>query len=177
MSTLKVNTLQNTSGNPLSRVLQIVSTTKQDTASQTNVGLGDFWDLSSILKVDITPSSTSSKILITGHVNFQHDGDEAFYLALYRDGSLYSAGNGTVVGSRLAAMSASYSKYSWDQATCPIHFVDTSLGNTNQKSYSVGLASSTGSDRTMYLNRSYQDANNGQVARFQSTITATEIAA
>jgi len=159
------------------KVLQVVSTTKTDTASQNNVGLGDFWNLTSIFKVDITPASASNKILISGHVVFQHDGNEAFYLALYRDNAIYTAANGNVVGSRLGVMSSGFSAHAWDQATCVINFLDTSLGNTNQKSYSVGLASSTASDRTMYLNRTYSDGNNGQTGRFQSTITAMEIEA
>ena len=166
-----------TTNSSVGKILQVVSTTKTDTASQNNVGLGDFWNLTSIFKVDITPASASNKILISGHVVFQHDGNEAFYLALYRDNSIYAAANGNVVGSRLGVMSAGFSAHSWDQATCVINFLDTSLGNTNQKSYSVGLASSTASDRTMYLNRTYSDGNNGQTGRFQSTITAMEIAA
>ena len=157
-------------------VLQVLSTTKTDTASQASLGAGQYWDLSSILKVDITPSSASNKILITGHVNFQHDGSEVFALALFRDGSIYTAANGTVEGNRLAAMSAGFSERDWDIVTCPINFLDTSLGNTNQKSYSVGLTSSTGSSRTYYLNRPYTWSNTNQYFNWQSTITAMEVA-
>jgi len=157
-------------------VLQVLSTTKTDTASQASLGAGQYWDLSSILKVDITPSSASNKILITGHVNFQHDGSEVFALALFRDGSIYTAANGTVEGNRLAAMSAGFSERDWDIVTCPINFLDTSLGNTNQKSYSVGLTSSTGSSRTYYLNRPYTWTNSNQYFNWQSTITAQEVA-
>jgi len=166
-----------TTNNPKTgNIIQVVSATKTDTASQTSLGAGQYWDLSSILKVDITPSSASNKILITGHVNFQHDGSEVFALALFRDGSIYTAANGTVEGNRLAAMSAGFSERDWDIVTCPINFLDTSLGNTNQKSYSVGLTSSTGSSRTYYLNRPYTWTNSNQYFNWQSTITAQEVA-
>ena len=159
------------------KVLQVVSTTKQDTASQASLGQGEYWNLTSILKVDITPASASNKILISGHVNFMHDGSEVFALALYRDNSIYTAANGTVEGNRRAAMSSGFSERAWDMQTCVINFLDTSLGNTNQKSYSVGLISSTGSDRTYYLNRPYSWTDNSQYFNWQSTITAMEIAA
>jgi len=161
------------------KILQVVSTTKGDTTSQTSLGQGEYWDLSSIFKVDITPASASNKILISGHVNFQHDGSEVFALALYRDGSLYTAANGnqTDIGNRMRAMSGGFSERSWDIVTCPINFLDTALGNTNQKSYSVGLTSSTGSDRTYYLNRPYTWTNSNQYFNWSSTITAMEVAA
>ena len=160
-------------------IIQVVSTTKGDTASQGSLGQGEYWDLSSIFKVDITPASASNKILISGHVNFQHDGSEVFALALYRDGSLYTAANGnqTDIGNRMRAMSGGFSERSWDIVTCPINFLDTALGNTNQKSYSVGLTSSTGSDRTYYLNRPYTWTNSSQYFNWSSTITAMEVAA
>ena len=73
-------------------------------------------------------------------------------------------------------MSAGFSERDWDIVTCPINFLDTSLGNTNQKSYSVGLTSSTGSSRTYYLNRPYTWTNSNQYFNWQSTITAQEVA-
>ena len=59
MSTLKVNTLQNTSGNTLNFVRQVVSAT---TSTEVVVASTTFTDTT--LTASITPSSTSSKILV-----------------------------------------------------------------------------------------------------------------
>ena len=68
MSTLKVNALQDTSGNPLSRVLQAVQTV--DTTSTTAISTTSYTDAGS-LSVSITPSATSSKILVFATTNVQ----------------------------------------------------------------------------------------------------------
>ena len=59
MSTLKVNTLQDTSGNNLDRVGQIVTAS---TSSTLTTSAGSFVD--SGLTANITPQFTSSKILV-----------------------------------------------------------------------------------------------------------------
>ena len=68
MSTLKVNALQDTSGNPLSRVLQAATTV--DSSSSQSVTSTSYVDAGS-LSVAITPTFTSSKILIMATVNVQ----------------------------------------------------------------------------------------------------------
>ena len=68
MSTLKVNALQDTSGNPLSRVLQAATTV--DCSSSQSVTSTSYVDAGS-LSVAITPTFTSSKILIMATVNVQ----------------------------------------------------------------------------------------------------------
>ena len=68
MSTLKVNALQDTSGNPLSRVLQAVQVV--DTTATTAISTTSYTDAGS-LSVSITPSATSSKILVFATTNVQ----------------------------------------------------------------------------------------------------------
>ena len=68
MSTLKVNALQDTSGNPLSRVLQAATTV--DSSGSQSVTSTSYVDAGS-LSVAITPTFTSSKILIMATVNVQ----------------------------------------------------------------------------------------------------------
>ena len=60
MSTLKVNTLQNTSGNALTFIKQVVQTIKTSHFATTSTSFTDVTGYSA----SITPSSTSSKVLV-----------------------------------------------------------------------------------------------------------------
>ena len=67
MSTLKVNTITNVAGNAdisnVGKVVQIVSSTKTDTASTTSTSFTDTG-----ISASITPSSSSNKILILASI-------------------------------------------------------------------------------------------------------------
>ena len=76
MSTLKVNTLQDTSGNPLDRVGQTISKSTTSTVSTTSTS---YVDISSSLNITITPTSTTSKILFLFSACCQIDGGRARY--------------------------------------------------------------------------------------------------
>jgi|GWRWMinimDraft_1066009.scaffolds.fasta_scaffold00130_5 hypothetical protein len=71
MSTIKTNQIQTIAGKPIlnstGSILQVVSVNKTDQYYQS--GTGTPTDVPG-LSVSITPSSTSSRILILGHVNF-----------------------------------------------------------------------------------------------------------
>jgi len=107
MSTLKVNTLQNTSGNNLSRVGQVVSVTKTGNFSSSSTSFTDITGCT----VNITPSSSTSKIYVTllggqwGHYsggsyfsegNIVRDSTQlVFGIVAYRDGSGHGNDGGT----------------------------------------------------------------------------------
>ena len=76
MSTLKVNTLQDTSGNPLDRVGQTIS---KSTTSESSTTSTSYVDISSSLNITITPTSTTSKILFLFSACCQIDGGRARY--------------------------------------------------------------------------------------------------
>ena len=96
MSTLKVNALQDTSGNNLSRVGQVVQTIKTDTTSTSSTSMTDCTGMS----VTITPTSTSSKILVTVIANVGAGSGYRAMLQLVRGST--AIGIGTSVGSRQA---------------------------------------------------------------------------
>ena len=74
MSTLRTNAIQTTGGKPIlnstGSILQVVQTLKTDSFTTTSTS----WVDVSGLTVSITPSSTSSKILVMTHVPFARDG-------------------------------------------------------------------------------------------------------
>ena len=74
--TLKVNTLQDTSGNPLDRVGQTIS---KSTTSESSTTSTSYVDISSSLNITITPTSTTSKILFLFSACCQIDGGRGRY--------------------------------------------------------------------------------------------------
>ena len=184
MSTLKVNTLQDTSGNNLSRVLQIVQTVKTDTSSQ-SVSSGSQGNTDSFFTVSITPSSTSSLILLGGFATFNCSGGSQEIHITYRKGgsTLTTAVNGNSTASsigdaasnrqRTSAGGASESTY--HAFSFPIYLLDKPE-STSQLTYSLGFGHGSGITRTMYLNRLDNTTDSGEMARYISVFTATEIA-
>jgi hypothetical protein len=82
MSTLKVNNLQDTSGNVLDRVAQIVA---KSSTSQFSTTSNSYVAISSDLNITMTPVSSASKILLlfstTGQVNSGRARWDCFYSA------------------------------------------------------------------------------------------------
>ena len=72
------------------KVLQIVSTTKTDTASYSNA-TQSYWN-NTDFKVTITPSSASNKILITAVVMVGVDSQQSLYAQLRKDGTVLVQG-------------------------------------------------------------------------------------
>ena len=169
MSTLKVNALQDTSGNNLSRVLQVVQTVKTDTASE-SVGSGSFTS-TVYLPTNITPNATNSKILITVSICLQDYGQP--YIALQRDGSAICVGDAD--GSRMRITSGTYMFDSISLATVNAHFVD-SPNTTSQVTYGVKLAVRDNNTSTIYINRTEANNNYSYAMRGASTLIAQEIA-
>ena len=185
MSTLKVNALQDTSGNNLSRILQVVQTVKTDTLSVSSVATGSFTTTDSTFNVSITPSSSSSLILLGGFVNLAvSGGDQAVKMTIRRDGStLSTAVNGSGTASAIGDSSGSRSQATsggtianHGQACIPIQILDKP-NTTSAVTYSLGLGHASSVSRTMYINLVNADANASQWSRFCSVFIAMEVAA
>ena len=152
-------------------IIQVVSTTKTDTFTTTSNTFTDVTGLS----VDITPSSTSSKILVTVNVTGSGKANQSRApVRLLRDSTLI--GNATDVGNRNAAFGVLYS-ISDDNgiSTANIQFLD-SPNTTNSVTYKVQIANKNGNSNTIVVNRSYNDSNATTGHRYSSSITAEEVA-
>jgi hypothetical protein len=149
-------------------VLQVVSTTKIDTFSTTS---NTYVDVTG-LNVSITPSSASSKILITGLVNFAASGDVGLF-RLVRDSTAICVG--TAAGSRVAATAQMRnSTDAADADAASVNFLD-SPATTSAVTYKIQASSTNG--YTTRFNSSADDADQNNRARTASTITVMEIAA
>ena len=151
------------------KVLQVVSTNKTDTFSTTSTSFVDVTGLS----VQITPSATSNKILVTGALVCSASVHFVF-ARLMRDGTQVlvpdSTGNRSTANFGFATQVAS----NYMPQTNTIHALD-SPSSTSALTYKIQIEAPSG---TSYVNRTGRDTDNtnGYDMRGVSTITAIEIA-
>lgn len=170
MSTLKVNTLQDTSGNNLSRILQVVSTA---TTTQFSTTSSSFVNCTP-MTVDITPSSTSSKVLIFVNMTVGGTADNRTGFALQRgstdifQGADASDRQGATTGTQHAEDNSVYN--------VAFQYLD-SPSSTSQLTYHVQVSAQAHGSETMYLNRTGNRNNIQYTKECASSITVMEIAA
>jgi len=150
------------------RTLQVVSTTKTDTFTTTSTSFTDITGMS----VSITPSSSSSQILVIATVSgSQMVGTNDNYVRLIRGSTAIAVG--TSVSSRTPVTFQLMSGNANWLETSSIIFLDspaTTLATTYKLDARVG-------SNTMYINRSQTDTDSAGFPRSASTITVMEISA
>lgn len=156
---------------PAGSVLQVVSTTKTDTFS---LATSTFTDITG-LSVTITPTSSTSKILVMAATNAS--GPAAAYMAstrLVRNSTAIYVGD--AAGSRIQASVSARNNDTGDTRMHSMVFLD-SPATTSATTYKVQLACQE--NATIFVNRSFddQDVGNAARARTASSITVMEIAA
>ena len=150
------------------KVLQVVSVTKVDTFTTTSTSYVDITGLT----VNITPSATSSKILVMYKVATNLRGSGAIgRLQLLRDAVVI--GGGTAVGSRASAMSSYYDTSTDTTNDLSGNFLD-SPSSTSALTYKIQGAIHA---NTLAINTSASDSDSLQQARTSSTITVMEVGA
>ena len=163
---------------PTGSILQVVSVTKTDTATSGAIANNQsaWWDYTDAsLKLSITPSATSSKILVLGQVCVGSDRTNITCIfQLMRGGSAIAGGASP--GSRIATHSQnSYMSNTGEILDYPIHFLD-SPSSTSAVEYNVRMGHGSGSNTTFYINRSHDDTDDYSYTRTVSTLTGMEIA-
>jgi len=156
------------------RILQVVSTTKTDTFSA-SLAQGASSAITG-LSASITPTSSSSKILVSVNVTGAIVGFSVVSFIVKRDGT--AIGVGASPGSR-TAVSGSQQAYTSDSrniAGASSQYLD-SPASTSALSYTVEVANVGGVTRTAYINRTQTDTNNSGFPRGISTITVMEVSA
>ena len=153
--------------NPTGSVLQVVSATKTDTFSYT--GSTAFTDITG-LSVNITPSSTSSKILIILYLVAAQANIPC--TRIVRDSTAIGLGYAASNRIRCTAMIREENTYASSPGT-PV-FLD-SPSTTSQITYKAQISAEQTS-HTVYVNRSTVDGDNIAGHRTISTLTVMEIA-
>jgi len=162
---------------PTGSVLQVVSTTKTDTASGSNLMSSGSW--ANVLQVSITPTSSSSKILIIYDIEFGGTltgGEAAVVARLVRGSTAICIGDAAGTRNRVTNGTRYPSGRSDFYGTFSQNFLD-SPATTSSTTYSVQLACRGVASNTWYCNRSSDDYDGTEGSRSASTITVMEIAA
>ena len=155
-------------------ILQVVQMVKTDTSSATSASTNTFVDLPG-MSVAITPSSSSSKILVSFTVSLGFV-TGTFHINLVRGSTNIAVGDAD--GSRIPStisMRPNGTPYTHDSSPRSYTFLD-SPNTTSATTYKLqGTLGSTYSG-TMYVNRSAADTNADYGVRVTSTMTAMEVA-
>ncbi len=148
------------------KILQVVSATKTDTASNSNTSFTDITGLS----VSITPSATSSKVLVffSVTVNGNNAGSS---LRIARDSTAICVGD--AAGSRIQSTVSTNVSSGDSTRSHSGNFLD-SPSTTSATTYKMQWRSNGNTD---YLNRSNTDLSTTDYSRTASTITVMEIGA
>ena len=178
MSIIQVDTLQKRDGStfPIGKIGQVQSTTLSSTVSISSSSTSNFVDISG-LSVNITPTSTSSKIFIFYVVHASATGGTR-HIRLMRDSTAISIGDaaqGNQVRSTSSARPDS-SVYDLDTANMAGQFLD-SPSTTSQVTYKMQLTLGASYSATAYINRTTSHNNADYDPVMQSTISVMEVLA
>ena len=148
------------------KILQVVQATKTDTASVTGT------TFSSVFTASITPSATTSKVLVMAMIHCGQAASQAVLLRLTKSGSTLLQGD--AAGNRTRITGQSYTNQAGGIQGTPINYLD-SPSSTSALTYEIEMASS--STGAVYLNRSATDTDTAAFSRAASTIILMEVGA
>ena len=120
----------------------------------------------------ITPSATSSKILVMGKVSFGTTSGTRGFIQLRRGTALI--GNSTGSGSRVISIASENLASVDDVGNLNFHYIDSP--NTNSE-VTYNIYGNANGNSAFKLNRSNNDFNGSQTTRGTSVITAMEVLA
>ena len=159
------------------KILQVVSVTKTDVSTIATSADTFFNYDDASLKVTLTPSSASNKILLLGDVCVSSNTNVgAMFVRFHKDGSVLTGSVGNASGSRGRMASAAIQHSNNYPTFHSLSFLDTA-GNTNSRYYNFGIAQNAGSGRNVQFNNSYSSSDSFGYGLYSSTITAMEIEA
>lgn len=151
--------------------LQVLQTPKTDTFTTSSTSFTDITGLS----VNITPSSTSSKVLVFMDCKVASATNVTAFVRMVRDSTAIYVGDAASNRQR-ATMSNSDDPSSQFIFQMSGMFLD-SPSTTSQVTYKVQILSEpSGNTGNVYVNRSDADTDNNQEGRYASSITVMEIA-
>lgn len=151
------------------RILQVVSTTKSDTFTSASTTFVDVTGLS----VSITPSATSSKVLVCVEYSGCNDvGLANHFFQVLRGSTAIAVGD--VAGSRTPVSGTINLGSAASMANRVVVFLD-SPATTSATTYKVQARNSAAG--TLYVNRAQTDTDAATSARGISTITVMEVSA
>jgi len=157
---------------PTGSVLQVAQATLLGT--QAVSGASAWADVTS-LSVSITPTSSSSKILVSFVVNC--DGENNLYFRIMRGATAIGVGNADASRQQVSAGNGYIATNTSSTTMMTNQFLD-SPATTSSTTYKIqGYANDGAGSGTYYINYASGDGNNAQSSRCLSSITVMEISA
>ena len=155
-------------GSGVGKILQVVSTTKTDTFSTTSTSFADITGLT----VSITPTSSSSKILVIVSISLGNNGTTGSILRLLRDSTLINSGD--VASNRPLGYAYVGADSQYNIHTYSSNYLD-SPATTSTITYKTQTHTTSGNP--VYVNRTSADRDTTTYdGRGASTITVMEVA-
>lgn len=151
------------------KVLQVVSSSYNGSDSTTSATFVDTG-----LTANITPSSTSNKVLILCDFTMGYGTDGRPGYCIKRGSTELNLGNATSIGSRKVVTTGDYSASNTILGSGAISYLD-SPSSTSSVTYTLAMLSRDAS-YTSWLNYTGWDGDRADVYRGASTITLMEIA-
>tara|TARA_R100000152_G_C6742675_1_gene166424 strand:+ start:360 stop:902 length:543 start_codon:yes stop_codon:yes gene_type:complete len=154
-------------------IIQVVSTTKTDTFSES---LTEANFSGAAISLSITPSSNSNKILLFATLTLGLSNDNEVEFAFFKGGSIITGAIGDTASNRTRSHAAGRVNATSSPGFVAGHYLD-SPSTTSATTYSVRLSHQNNGSATVYLNRSHSDTDADQDSRMASTLTAMEVVA
>ena len=156
------------------KIGQVIQTTKTDTFS---TSASSFIDITG-LSLSITPTATSSKVLIKTCISWGGSPNVYGYGKFVRGSTdifMGDYGGGNRVSGTFPMEATSHSTVTYNCFVSSSEFLDSPSSNV-QLNYKIQVRTHDGS-HTFYVNRPENNNNNNYIGRFTSTITAMEVLA
>ena len=165
----------NLTGISAGKILQVQSTTRTDTFSE-SIAAASGAISGDAITVNITPSNASNKIFLIAHLSIGLSNDNEVNWAFYKGGSVLSGAVANADGNRRQRTSAGDVRWTGTHNTTGGQYLDTA-GGTSQITYSCRLSAGNNGTVTIYLNRSHTNDNYAYDFKTISTLTAMEVEA
>ena len=162
-----------TTNSSVGKILQVKQTVKTDVVSRGGSSGQDALAAISGFSVDITPSATSSKILVTVNIKQGAASNAWAKYQLYRDSTAIYLGD--TASGKTPTSNFLYAPSDYEMYNVSENFLD-SPNTTSQITYQVYWGARGGSGTIAYLNRTGNDSGD-YAPRTASSITAIEVAA
>ena len=157
------------------KILQVVSQAKTDTASN-SLATDSWWSYTDTsLRVTLTPSSASNKILLFAQISWSEGSGQWYQFKFEKDGADITGTIGDTDNNRKRCAALTDNQTDNNGGRTIMMMVQASADNTSSRYYNIALRHTSGTTRTMYLNRTANDGNTQGYGRPISTITAMEV--
>jgi len=151
---------------PAGSIVQVAQTVQTATFSTD----ANAWDNITGMDVDITPSDSNNKMIVTYTINCASNAGQRFGVRLYRDSTALTYAAST--GDRQAATSIGKSTQSTESEHHTITYIDSPATDVQVTYFLKCWTEGAG---TFYLNRNESDSNQNDYYRGVSTITVMEL--